>query len=67
MTARYYASFFVHGGGGRVAFEYDGVVEVPDERLPAEPGAGEELAQLVASSLEVAAADVHVLEWQRLH
>ena len=67
MTARYYASFFVHTDSGRVSFEYDGVVEMAgDEPAPDRDG-NEDLARLVARNLEVSAAEVHVLEWQRLH
>jgi hypothetical protein len=65
MTARYYASFFVDNGTGRVCFEYDGVVEVAGEEPVAD--AGDDLARLVALNLEVPPSDVHVVEWQRLH
>jgi hypothetical protein len=67
MTARYYASFFVHTDSGRVSFEYDGIVEMAGDEPAADRDGNEDLARLVARNLEVSAADVHVLEWQRLH
>ena len=67
MTARYYASFFVHSGSGRVSFEYDGIVEMLGGEPEQTTGDSEDLARLVARNLAVPPADVHVLEWQRLH
>lgn len=67
MAARYYASFFVHSGSGRVSFEYDGVVEVSGAEPRAIPEREDDLARLVARTLEVPATEVRVLEWQRLH
>jgi len=67
MTARYYASFFVHTDSGRVSFEYDGIVEVAGDEPAPDQGGDNDLARLVARNLEVSTADVRVLEWQRLH
>lgn len=67
MTTRYYASFFVHSGAGRISFEYDGVVEVAGAEPSVEETRGDDLARLVASNLEVSTSDVHVVEWHRLH
>lgn len=67
MVARYYASFFVDSGTGRVSFEYDGIVEMAGVEPPVRPDDGAILARLVADNLAVPPSDVHVVEWQRLH
>ena len=67
MTARYYASFFVHTNSEHVSFEYDGIVEVAGEEPAADREGNDDLARLVARSLDVPTAEVRVLEWQRLH
>ncbi len=67
MTARYYASFFVHTDSGHVSFEYDGIVEVAGEEPGSDKDGNDDLARLVARSLEVSKSEVRVLEWQRLH
>lgn len=67
MTARYYASFFVHTGSGHVCFEYDGIVEMAGEEPAPDRDGNDDLARLVARNLEVSTAEVRVLEWQRLH
>ena len=65
MSAQYYTSFLIHGGDQEVATEYSGIVETP-KRLPLPLGT-QELTDLLARNLDVAAENVEVLQWGPLH
>jgi hypothetical protein len=65
MSAQYYTSFLIHGGEQDVATEYSGIVETQN-RLPMPLGT-QELTDLLARNLDVAAENVEVLQWGPLH
>ena len=65
MSAQYYTSFLIHEGDHEVATEYSGIVETK-KRLPMPVGT-QELTDLLARNLDVAAENVEVLQWGPLH
>lgn len=64
MTTKFYACFIIQNGSSNGCRELGGVVEVPPSALGMN---FDDVAQLLAEDLEVAAEDVRVYHFSRLH
>lgn len=64
-ASKYYTHFIAGADGRRPSGEWSAVVEL---NRPLSDGRAErELSQVLASSLDIQAADICILDWSRLH
>jgi len=64
MGVKFYTHFLMNGQLANVS-EFTGVVEL--NRVPRSSSDLEELAAILARSLEIDANDIRILHWSRLH